>query len=285
MNLFSNIASSVTGKVDKALLCVRKPAAAKVNEGVNDLLEMTGLSKSMSVSDFTGIEALGGAISTVDLRAKLAAGQKGFLSSFTSVKNTAASQGYHVLEVKYNPSKIHLYSHGGNQMMPGPGGAGTSMQVQSAIPAMTTMQVELLFDDTSIQDAFMAEKFTNLTVGSAVTDVSGIVRNETGDGYTVQRQIEGILAMITQSETRQVVFYWGDMVYAGEVIEIGAKYTMFNPLGHPVRGTVSLTIREGSPSGTQSDDTYWSDAYAEMLKGKSPAAKIASAMGNIINTK
>ena len=220
MGLISNVVSSVTGKIDKALLCVKKPAAAKVNTGINSMHGAVGASLD------TGLfPLLGGASSNVDLRAKMAASQKGFLSSFTSMKNVAKQEGYHVMEVKYNPSRIRIQSHGGNQLMPGPAGAGANMQMQSTIPAMTTMQVELLFDDMNKQDAFMMEKFSDVSAGAIVSDISGVVKNVIGDGYTVQREIEGIIALITQSETRQVVFYWGDMAFAGEVIGIEAKYT------------------------------------------------------------
>ena len=280
MGLISNVVSSVTGKIDKALLCVKKPAAAKVNTGINSMLGAVGASLD------TGLfPLLGGASSNVDLRAKMAASQKGFLSSFTSMKNVAKQEGYHVMEVKYNPSRIRIQSHGGNQMMPGPAGAGANLQMQSTIPAMTTMQVELLFDDMNKQDAFMMEKISDVSAGAIVSDISGVVKNIIGDGYTVQREIEGIIGMITQSETRQVVFYWGDMAFAGEVIGIEAKYTMFNPLGHPVRGTVSLTIREGGPDGDSSGNAYWDDAYKEMMKGGGLLGKLAGAAGNLLNLK
>lgn len=283
MGLISNVVSSVTGKIDKALLCVKKPAAAQVNTALGSMFEAVGAAMPSSV--LPGLPAIGGAISNVDLRAKLAASQKGFLSSFTSVESIAKNQGYHVMEVKYNPSRIKISSHSENQMMPGPGGAGTNMQIQSPVPAMTIMQVELVFDDMSKQDAFMFEKFTDVSAGAIISDVAGAAKNIFGDGYTVQREIEGIIGMITQSETRQVVFYWGDMAFAGEVISINAKYTMFNPIGHPVRGVVNLTIREGGPDNDASGDAYWSDAYREMLKGEGLFGKLAGAAGNLLNLK
>ena len=273
MGFLSNIVSSVTGKVDKALICVKKPAAAKVNTAVGGML----------AGDL--LPMIGGTISNVDLRAKMVAGQKGFLSSFTSMESIAKRNGYHVMEVKYNPSKIRIGGYAGHQMMPGPGGAGINLQVQSTVPAMTTMQVELLFDDVNNQDAFMLGKFTNLSAGAVVSDVAGIVKNVFGDGYTVQRQIEGLIALITQSETRQIVFYWGDMAFAGEVINLEARYTMFNPEGHPVRGTVTLTIREGGPDTDGSGNDYWDEAYEELLKGGGLFDKIAGATGNLLNLK
>lgn len=280
MGLLSNVTSSISGKVEKALLCVKKPAAAETNQMMNDMFNTIG--ETMPAGMLSGMPTLGGAISNVDLRAKMVAGQKGFLSSFTSMKAIAGQNGYHVMEVKYNPSRIRFYSNGGNQMMPGPDG---NMQVQSIMPAMTTMQVELLFDDTNNQDAFMMEKFSNLTAGAVVSDIAGIVKNAAGDGYSVQAQIEGMIALLTQSETRQVVFYWGDTAFAGEVVALEAKYTMFNPLGHPIRGKVNLTIREGGPDADGSGNEYWNDAYNEMMKGGGLGSKLAGATGNLLNLK
>ena len=283
MGLISNTAQSISGKVDKALLCVKKPSAAKVNNMVNDLFQEVGL--EMDSQTRTLLPSVGGATSNVDLRAKLVASQKGFISSFTKMKGIASNEGYHVMEVKYNPSRIRFYSHGGNQMMSGPGGGAAAMQMQSTMPAMTTMQVELIFDDVNNQDAFMAEKFTNFSAGAIVSDISGAAKTIKGGGYTVQHQIEGMIGMITQSETRQVVFYWGDTAYAGEVVSIDAKYTMFNPIGHPVRGTVSLTIREGGQDSDGSGEEYWAEAYKEMTKGDRTKSVLSGALGNIINLK
>lgn len=280
MGLGSNLASSITGKIDKALLCVKKPLAIDEDRKINNFL---GDNTNMFPSSARGM--LGGSISNVDLQAKLIASQKGFLSGFTSAKTVASQNGYHVMEVKYNPSKIQINASGGNQMMPGPGGAGTNMQVQSVAPAATMMQVELLFDDLNIQDAFMFEKATNITAGSVVTDVAGAVRTAKKGGYSVKHQMEAMIALITQAESRQVVFYWGDMAYAGEVVSVKAKYTMFNPVGNPVRGTVMLSIREGGSGNRKVADSYWEAAYKEMLKGDTLFGQLTGAMGNIINLK
>lgn len=287
MGVLSNVASSVTGKVNKALLCVKKMDKAKANESMKSAMAAVGAQGA--VPDHL-LPMLGGATSNVDLQAKLAASRKGFISSFTSVMTQAKSAGYHVMEVKYNPRSIQFYANSGNQVMSGPAGGGANMQIQSTMPAMMTMQVELLFDDTNIQDAFMMEKFTNATAGAAVTDIAGIVRNAKsgadGDGgYSVRDQIEGMIALITQSETRQVVFYWGDMVFAGEIISVNAKYTMFNPMGHPVRGTVGLTIKEGGPDTDTGNDKYWDDAYEALLKGGGVMGKLGAATSNLLNLK
>ncbi len=278
MNFLSNITSSISGSIDKALLCVKKPQAVEVNNRLNS----NALLKDLPTSKRTLVK---GAVSNVDLRAKLVASQKGFISSFSNVESIAKTQGYHVMQVKYNPSSIRLYAQGGHQMMPGPGGVGVNMQVQSVIPAMTTMHVQLLFDDVNPQDAFMFDKFSNLSAGAVVSDVAGVVKNVRQDGYSVQKEIEALIALLLQSESRQIVFYWGDMVFAGEIINMNASYTMFNPQGNPIRGVVDMTIREGGPDGDSSSEEYWDDAYKRLLQSGGLMDKLGSMTGNLLNLK
>lgn len=279
MGFLSNIASSVTGSVDKALLCVKRPKKADTaSAGGGTLTSVAG-----AAGGSLGLEP---SIRNVNLRAKLAVEKKSFLSAFTAPEQVARGSGYHVMQVKYNPNKIHFNAYSKNQMLPGPGGAGGNMQMQSTEPANITMQVELLFDDVNNQDAFMFEKFTNVSAGAIVSDVAGVVKNVRRDGYTVQREIEGMIALITQSETKQVVFYWGDMAFAGEVIAIDAKYTMFNPQGHPVRGTVTLLIQEGGPDSDGSGFAYWEAAYKKLMDSKGNLFdKAAGKAGNLLNLK
>ena len=280
MGLFSNLASSITGSVDKALLCVRKPAQAKAGDSGDGSV----LGKAASAAGLNGSPS--GILSNIDLRAKLVAEKKGFLSSFKAVDQAARSSGYHVLQVKYNPARLKLSGSAESRMAAGAGGAGLNMQVQSMLPAETLLQVELLFDDENHQDAFMWDKMTNLSTGAVVSDVSGIVKNVASDGYSVQRDVEALIALITQSETRQVVFYWGDTVFAGIVTTIDAKYTMFNPIGHPVRGVVTLTIHQGGyDADGKGEDSYWSAAFDTMFDSGSKLGKAAGVVGNIFNLR
>lgn len=263
MNILENAARSITGSVNKAILCVRKPAKAVVKENGNHQLK--GLTNKRPV----------------DLQAALLAENKGGAFSFLKSKTeTAESYGYHVLKVKYNPSKIHFESRAGSFIHPGPG-ANTLTQV--TMPAETSMSVELLFDEENHADAFLFEKVTNLSVGAAVSDVAGVVKNVAGEGYTVKPLVEALMGMLTQSETRQVVFYWSQMAFAGEVTNIDAVYTMFNPIGNPIRATVRLTIQQGE-HGTirerKREGNYWNQAFDKLDGGGSTIAEKA---GNLLN--
>lgn len=266
MNILENTARSITGSVDKAILCVRKPSKATVSAKGN--WNSQAFSKKRPI----------------DLQAELLAESKGGAFSFLKSKTEIAeSYGYHVLKVKYNPSRIQFDSRAGSFIQPGPGGAGTNTLTQVTMPAETSMSLELLFDEENHPDAFMFEKVTNLSVGAAVSDVAGVVKNVAGEGYTVRPLVEALMGMLTQSETRQVVFYWSQMAFAGEVTSIDAAYTMFNPIGNPIRATVRLTIQQGEHGTVRErkrEGNYWNQAFDKLDGGGSGIAEKA---GNLLN--
>jgi hypothetical protein len=232
-------------------------------------------------------------VASSGLRSQLAALRDGSDFSTKSKLDAVHSNGeYYALLVKYNPSRLRFSSHGGSQLISGFGGDSSRIQVQSGEPAEVVLQVELIFDEVLPQDAFMSDKFlTNVSVGGVVSSVSGAVKNIKGDGYTVQKQIEGLLGLVTRHETKQVLFAWGDMIFAGEIIMMDAKYTMHNPLGHPVRGVVNLQIgefqdRDLTRIGSKIiDQEYWSKCYKEMLKSNSTFKKIQGSVGNLFNLR
>lgn len=264
MNIGTNLLNSVTGHVDKAILCVKKPAESKEPQSSTDAGK-----KGLSVS---------GAISAAQLAQNLLKEKKSLLRT----NKEAANGGYHMLKVKYNPSRIQLDSRTGSFMQAGPGGAVANALSQITMPAQTTLSFELLFDEENHQDAFMFDKITNLSAGAVVSDAAGMAKTRSGEGYTVRPQVEALIGMLTQSETRQVVFYWSDMAFAGEVVSVDAKYTMFNSNGNPIRAVVRLTIQQGGEDRNGLEDAYWDKAFDE-LDGS--GSGIAGKVGNLLNLR
>ena len=130
MNILENAIRSVSGSVDKAILCVKKPAKASVKGGSNMLKGQVNKRP-------------------IDLQAKLLSESKAGTFSFLKSKTEIVEEfGYHVLKVKYNPSKIRIDSRAGSFIQSGPGGAGTNTLTQITMPAQTRMNLELLFDVT-----------------------------------------------------------------------------------------------------------------------------------------
>jgi hypothetical protein len=98
-----------------------------------------------------------------------------------------------------------------------------------------------------------------------------------------------LIALITQENSRHVVFYWNEMAFAGEVTNVQAKYTMFNPQGHPVRGSVVLNICQITSKEKQSaDEQYWEKAFNKLFGDYSRSTDVADEkfmdqLGNLIN--
>lgn len=263
MGALKDIGSSITGSIGKAMLCVKK----------------------VPISDVFRIN-----VSNIDLRAMLASsstGLTGALPSFAVAKGITAVAGYHIMQVKYNPSTIKFSVKAENTMRPGIGGAGANQVSQAVGPAKTMMTVSLVFDDVSVPDAFMSDKFTPST-GGAVSAAAGIAKNLLGDGYTIQKYVDGLVALITQSETRQVVFFWSEQAFAGEVVGINATYTMFSPSGKPIRGIVELTICQSESETTgKGDEAYWNKAFSKLFdssnEGLADDSKVSDSIGNLLN--
>ncbi len=247
-----NIGRSATGNVVKAVLCIRtlpkdeaityeKKISKEEEEAIEDIVQLND-------------DLIGRAKETLE-------GKKGS-ATFNDIKSKASSNRYIALEVQYNPESIRLETSAGRQLNYSGGGMGTQVQ-QVLMPAATNLSFELLFDDVNVQDAFMLEgnPITGASTGNVLKAVESAV---TGSGYSVQRQMEGLLALLTVPQSKHVIFFWGAMCFRGEVTEVSTTYTMFNKKGKPVRGKLGMSIRQGSNIGDEAaykyDNKYWDEA-------------------------
>lgn len=275
MNLGENLTRSISGSVDKAILCIKKPIPGKdrlsvLDEKTNEIVgkkldfDMGGGNPRVKTASELQMLLAGevkkkkGRNTWIDKKAKEGAENKNTHLSFgKAIENTIKDSGYHILKVKYNPAKINIDSRAGSFIEQGPGGEATGNRTQYIMPPQTYMSFEIILDEMNAQDAFMFDKINNITVGSLVSDIAGGIKNGTSEeGYTVRPIVEAMMGILTQAETRKAVFFWSEMSFAGEVVSIDARYTMFNPLGNPVRAHVRFTLRQD-----ESDEYgYWSDA-------------------------
>ncbi len=282
-----NLASSLTGNVAKAILCIRKVdniANAKRgenNEGADDLTP----SEKKAIEDVVKLND--------DLMKKA---QKtlegGAVASFDDISSAAQSHDYYALQLQYNPSSLRLDTTAGRQMQY-QGGAGAVQVVQYLAPASTTLSCELLFDDTNNMDAFMLSD--SLLTGATASNVSNSITSVVKGKYSVQRQMEGLLSLLSVPEARHVIFYWGTMNFRGEMTEVSTKYTMFNKKGYPIRGTVNIQIRQGDGNDGVTgidkefgyDDKYWRKSFENTftLEGSGASAFQQITNNNLLNLK
>ena len=267
--LIQDIASSLTGNLPKAILCVRD--LSQVTEKDGDLKETGKKAADLQKSLLRSTEdALNGLMENPRM------GSQSF-RSLTGKAGTMAGSGYLALEVQYNPSSIHMDTQAGKQVQYSGGdlGNGSANQITQIIqPVSTTMGFQLVFDDMNPQDAFVLENMAP-TAGNLVSGTADVARKVRG-AYSVQAQMDGLMSLLTQPVTRKVIFYWAKMCFQGELVSVSSRYTMFNKDGNPIRGMVDLTIRQGEESGF--DVAYWDEAFTRTF-GDPGTDQISGKMG------
>ncbi len=257
--MVQNMVDSLSGNLPKAILCVRdlsqvskgttmKETAQKAKELQKKLLKSTE-------------EALNGRMENLRI------GSESF-RSLTGKNGVMAGSGYLALEVQYNPNAIYMETQSGKQVQYSGGDLGNgsnNQMIQIIQPVATTMSFQLVFDDMNPQEAYMLENLAP-TAGNLVSGVSDAVKKKKG-GYSVQAQLDGLMSLLTQDVTRQVIFYWARMCFRGELISVNNRYTMFNKDGNPIRGVTELSIRQGNEGRYEYDGRYWDEAFDRAFEG------------------
>lgn len=243
-DILTNAVKGITGNIAKAIIFIRdikSEEASTVAEGTKYAQELQ--KKLLNRTK----EAL----------------SNGSFSSLTGEKGIMKNSGFLALEVQFNPSSIHLETVAGVEVEYEGGNLGSrsaNQLVQIKHPASTTMNFELLFDDVNPADAFMLENLAP-TAGNIISNVSSGVKKGKDQEYSVQSVIDGFMSLLTRDVTRQIIFFWGRTCFAGELIGVSSRYTMFNKKGNPIRGSVQVSIRQGEDAGYTQGNIYWNEAF------------------------
>lgn len=168
------------------------------------------------------------------------------------------SLGSRKMIVQYNPAKLRISTRAGSFQQPVVGSAITTYN-QITIPPQTVLDVELIMEAINNQDAFMFDKFTGVAPSALMSDVQGGMASFMEEGCSVRKQVEGIIGLMMDPYTRQVVFCWSDMEFRGELTGVTANYTMFNPIGNPICARVNLSIQQNNPVPEVVE--YWNKAF------------------------
>lgn len=162
-------------------------------------------------------------------------------------------------KVKFNPSELQIDSsiyaaNTSNAVAEGQ----KSHQNANARPAIS-LSMRLYFDEVNLADSFMWEKFTSGVSVQTGVNIATAVAGAKGKVWTVQTQVEGLVAALRNLYTRKVYFHWADFTFGGQLQTVMAQYTMFSTSGRPVRAVVSLRLRQDS-----TDDynrRWWDDEF------------------------
>lgn len=259
MDMLQDLGTTLTGSIHKALLFIKKPDC--IPDEASEVKKLL-LKKKTFKEDPAGL----------------------FKSQLS--KSSEQADGYHVLKVKYNPSKIQMSTKAGCYTQSGPGGEGVNTITQITVPAQTILNVELIFDDMNIPDSFMWDKFTP-SIDNLVSGTAALLKTEKFDKeYSVRKQMDGLLGLIANASSKNVIFYWSEMAFIGQLTNVQARYTMFNPYGEPVRGVIRLSIFQNEKD-SKAEDEYWDNAFTNLfgdysVDGETDAGKMIDNVRNIL---
>ncbi|MBQ7564214.1 MAG: hypothetical protein IJT16_09515 [Lachnospiraceae bacterium] len=263
-----NTTRRATNNVVKAVLCIRKVQSLKTIEALGN---RTGT--LTAIDDIRKLEE-----KLMERAEKSLSG--GAVSTYNDIKSFAGMNGFIALGLQYNPSSLRLDTSAGVQRTYS-GDPGNEQVSKFTAPAATTLSCELLFDDVNQMDAFMLNDspYTG-GLGLSFSNATRLVNYGLAfgkKGFSVQKQMEGLLSMLAIPQARHVIFFWGNMCFRGEMTEVSSEYTMFNKKGAPIRGRMSIQIRQGDGSdaaqGSDADyyvnESYWTKAFNSAFKQES----------------
>ena len=250
---------------------------------LDDSVKIVG--KGASIGSFTGSAGAGSFIGSgiiADVVGKIS-GVKGNTLKASYIEELASNRK--LFTVQFNPSSVSFSGHAGG-MVALLDYNSRKNEGASYKPANTTisMSVNLLFDSMDPQDAFMDDK-ANLSMTNIGKGVAKAALTVTGNKKTsVQKEVEGFIGALRNRDTRLVTFHWGDFNYSGVLNRISAEYTMFNPVGEPVRANVGITIMCADAELWPNSLGVWQQRYKESFEGGSESFKDkAQSIGSLIN--
>ena len=272
--MLQNFTGSLTGNITKAVLCIRKIENANIDQNNNEVLDALGAKPEKVIKHYDQLNQR--------LLQKAQASLSGKkVATYNDIRALAMNKNYIALEVQYNPASLRLDTSAGKQMEFKGGSQNPELSVYKA-PSATILTMELLFDDVNNMDAFMLNDnpLTGMTASNVANSAISILKN-LDEGYSVMRQMQGLLSLLTIAEAQRVIFFWGDMSFHGCVTDVDMQYTMFNKKGHPVRGKVTLSIRQEDDEELNMvrdkaytyDKEYWDSAFDDTFKEEGEAGE------------
>ena len=198
------------------------------------------------------------------------------MNKMSEVEMAAAmlSKGFIPTQVQYNPATLMLRTVGGKiRQYQAMGNENMNAMVSTDKKTSTYLSVQLIYEAIDNADAFGSSGL-GMNVNDVVDATKSMLKNIDigsqnstlnkfmGGGYSVKKPVEGLLSLMMEKESRQIIFVWNNMFFHGELISANANFTMFNKLGNPIKATVNLEIQQSNGNALfASDRQYWNDAF------------------------
>lgn len=309
MNFISNWAKSplgniadATGNVTKAYLCVRNAAGYKTGDDPSALAKASDEAqkailkraaekmKGGDLADHIGAERI------LKSKASGSSSSKKVLSyDELSDVLSGAGNAYIPIQVQYNPSTLQYHSDLGGRrrisQVEGVGAGGDGQSIKD-IPKNTELSCTLVFEKINVNDAFIqASEGWNASIGNVTSTVGDAVKKLTGgsnsEPYSVRKEVEGFLSILSTMYTRDVIFFYGKICFHGEITFANATYKMFNKKGDPIYAEVAIRIRQNNLN--HYDRGRWKDSFDAIFNGEGDMANPAgvsdtfSEIGNVFS--
>ena len=172
------------------------------------------------------------------------------------------------MKVQFNPSTITIQAIGGGKSQvtnyagdTSDKGTGAKSVSYTTLQPRITVTIPLIFDAENNADAFLQDKLIMSPTSIMKNLATAAATLFGGAEFSVQKQVEGLMAVLRNEYTRAITFTWSDMSYSGIINGVNAQYTMFSPTGKPIRAVVNLTILCADTTIKQGDMGQWADRY------------------------
>jgi len=186
--------------------------------------------------------------------------------------------------VQFNPSSLKLRASGGgyseirNFAVDSNNADKADISLSyGTVPFSVTMEVDLVFNKVDPNDAFIEVLPSAATIKGAYKSVANLVGKNSS--YSIQNEIEGLIAATRVFHTCLMSFNWGKMCYSGVLQSLNADYTVFNPKGEPVAGTVHLSMILIDEGTNELDLGKWYEAYQEAFQDPKKLSSMESSFG------
>ncbi len=197
--------------------------------------------------------------------------------AYRQAKNTAASsaqtgsiikdKGYKAFEVQFNPVELSFDVQAQFTDKGQNGQVDKDVYIVSK-SVKNVMTLPLIFDASQTTSAFIWDKRNALANGSLTQKLKASSVAEAVSCRSVQKQIDGLLSLINNSVTRNVVFIWGEMTISGMITGEEIKYVMFDTMGNPIRGVVTLSITVFHGIEDSENAKYMDKAFDRLFEKK-----------------
>ena len=228
---------------------------SKINEDVSGL---RSLLKKRNKSSEKVAKRAGQSVNQASIAAEAT------MNKMSEVEMAAAmlAKGFIPTQVQYNPTSLMLRTVGGKiRQYQAMGNETMNAMISTDKKTSTYLSVQLVYEAIDNADAFGSSSL-GMNVDDVVDATKSFLKNSFKGGYSVKKPVEGLLSLMMEKESRQVIFVWNNMFFHGELISANAQFTMFNKLGNPIKATVNLEIQQSNGNALfASDRQYWNDAF------------------------